>query len=261
MAYTVRPPFVRIWGWNGGLCCSIGSRNIAGFFLFNWFRKHNSLGKKEVIASPTSSGFCQKINIFHASLHGEIDPLKTKSDTLSDQKSISSRVNSYAISLIGKTKTTIISIFCREVFVRNAFLNTFWHWLVEIGHQFTRSFVPNVANCVLEIRKLKFHTWQLSFHKSLNIFNWVQIRPLRWPRNRLDAITSFPFIYGMRVMNWSVVVNQLVSEFREKVNSSFFQNVDIVQRSAFFGCFDEAHRPIISNGHPKLKRPAIVGGW
>ena len=144
----------------------------------------------------------------------------------------------------------MISIFCGEACVRNAFLNTFCHRLVQFGHKFTRNIVPNVTNCALEIRKLKFHTSFLSFHKRPNTFNEVQIRTVRWPRKRLDAITSFPFINGMGAMNWSIAVNQLISQFREKLNSSFFQNVNIVQRIAFSDCFDEAHRPIISNGTP-----------
>ncbi len=56
----------------------------------------------------------------------------------------------------------------------------------------------------------------------------------------------------MGARNWSIVVNQLVSQFREKLNSSFFPNDDIVQRNAFFECFDEARRPIVSNGNPKV---------
>ena len=147
-----------------------------------------------------------------------------------------------------------MSIFCWEACVRNAFFNTFRHRLVQLRHQFIRNFVPNVENCALKIRKLKFHTRQLSFHKSPNIS-----MGFRSGRNRFDAITSFPFIHRMGAMNWSIVVHQLVSQFREKLNSCFFQNMDIVQRIAFFGCFDEGHRPIVSNGAPKVKRPTIVG--
>ncbi len=62
----------------------------------------------------------------------------------------SSGVISYAINLTERTKTTMISIFCCEACVPNAFLKTFWHRLVQFGHQFTRKkFVPNVVNWVL----------------------------------------------------------------------------------------------------------------
>ena len=55
---------------------------------------------------------------------------------------------------------------------------------------------------------------------------------MRWPRNRLDAITTLPFVYGIGAMNRSIVVNKLVFQFWEKLNSSFFQNMIIVQSVA-----------------------------
>ncbi len=39
----------------------------------------------------------------------------------------------------------------------------------------------------------------------------------------------------MGVIDWRIVVNQLESGFREKLNSCFFQNIYIVQRIAFLG--------------------------
>ena len=52
----------------------------------------------------------------------------------------------------------MISIFCWKACVRNAFLNAFWHRLVQFGHQFTRNFVLNATNCALEICEFKFRT-------------------------------------------------------------------------------------------------------
>ena len=48
---------------------------------------------------------------------------------------------------------------------------------------------------------------------------------MRWPWSRLYVVSSFPLIFGMGVMIWSIVVNQPVSQFRGKLNSCFFQNV------------------------------------
>ena len=52
-----------------------------------------------------------------------------------------------------------------------------------------------------------------------------------------------------------IVANQLASQFGEKMNLCFFQNVDIVPTNSFLASFDKAHHVIASNGTPKAKRP------
>ncbi len=52
-------------------------------------------------------------------------------------------------------------------------------------------------------------------------------------------------------MTRGIVINQLVTQFRRKLNCSFLQKVEIARSIVVFKRFDEAHRPISFDGTQK----------
>ena len=98
------------------------------------------------------------------------------------------------INLTERTKTTVISIFCWEACVRNAFLNTFWHGIIQFGHhsEFGALGVLFQMSQTAPLWSANSISYSVAeFHKSPNIFNGVQIRTPRWPRAHIGCHYEF----------------------------------------------------------------------